>query len=105
MLHPHCSSLSIAATSDGVRIVVSSQRSPSLVSPPSHLWSSQWKHPFRTGSQALLTMLDRATDRLCRAGAPVKNLAHSASLHSNEKSAPLKPGIKHLDPRRSDFDG
>src|SRR3954463_4785869 len=53
MLHPHCSSLSIAATSDGVRIVVSSQRSPSLVSPPSHLWSSQWKHPFKTGSKPL----------------------------------------------------
>jgi len=24
-------------------------------------------------------------------------LAHSASLHSNEKSAPSKPGIKHLE--------
>src|SRR3546814_468034 len=32
--------------------------------------------------QALLTMLYRATDRLCRCGTAVKNLAHSASLHS-----------------------
>jgi hypothetical protein len=47
--------------------------------------------------QARLTMLDRATDRLCRAGAPVENLAHSASFHSWEKTAPSNPGIKHLD--------
>src|SRR5579859_3922085 len=46
--------------------------------------------------QALLTMLYRSTDRLCRCGAAVKNLAHSASLHDNEKTAPSKPGIKHL---------
>src|SRR5690242_19107488 len=46
--------------------------------------------------QALLTMLDRATDRLCRAGAAVKNLAHSASLHAREKIAPSKPGTEHL---------
>ena len=31
-------------------------------------------------SHALLTKLDRATDRLCRAGAAVKNLTHSAPL-------------------------
>src|SRR5215211_2145710 len=46
--------------------------------------------------QALLTMLDRSTHRRSRAGAPMKNLAHSASFHSNEKSAPSKPGTKHL---------
>src|SRR6516162_7951425 len=46
--------------------------------------------------QALLTMLYRSTDCLCRGGAAVQNLAHSASLHSREKSAPSKPGIKHL---------
>src|SRR5215207_4267428 len=46
--------------------------------------------------QALLTMLDRATHRRCRAGAPMKNLAHSASLHSGEKNAPSNPGTKHL---------
>ena len=34
--------------------------------------------------QALLTVLYRSTDRLCRRGAAVKNLAHSASLHSRE---------------------
>src|SRR5215212_3118348 len=44
--------------------------------------------------QALLTMLDRATHRR-RAGASMQNLAHSASFHSNEKSAPSKPGTKH----------
>jgi hypothetical protein len=35
-------------------------------------------------------------DRLCRRGAPMEYLAHSASLHSGMKSAPSKPGIKHL---------
>src|SRR5215831_15765823 len=47
--------------------------------------------------QALLTMLYRSTDCLCRGGAAVQNLTPSASLHSREKSAPSKPGIKHLD--------
>src|SRR3954468_13069999 len=51
--------------------------------------------------QALLTMLDRSTDRLCRAGAPMKNLAHSASFHSGEKNAPSNPGTKHLAKARS----
>src|SRR5271168_1622185 len=46
--------------------------------------------------QALLTMLYRSTDCLSRAGASVKNLAHSASFHSSEKIAPSKPGTKHL---------
>ena len=41
-------------------------------------------------------MLDRATDRLCRGGAAVENLAHSASFHACVKGAPSKPGIKHL---------
>jgi hypothetical protein len=42
-----------------------------------------------------LTMLYRSTHRRCRGGAPVKNLAHSASFHSKENNAPSKPGIKH----------
>jgi hypothetical protein len=41
-------------------------------------------------------MLYRSTDRLCRRGAAVENLAHSASFHSMEYNAPSKPGIKHL---------
>src|SRR3954471_14932412 len=41
-------------------------------------------------------MLDRSTHRRRRAGAPMQNLAHSASLQSDEKSAPSKPGTKHL---------
>jgi hypothetical protein len=41
-------------------------------------------------------MLYRSTDRLCRCGASVENLTHSASFHSGEKTAPSKPGIKHL---------
>src|SRR5687768_8074612 len=45
-------------------------------------------------------MLYRSTDRLRRTGAPMENLAHSVSLHSAEKSAPSKPGIKH--PRGQD---
>jgi hypothetical protein len=40
--------------------------------------------------------LYRATDSLSRRGAPVKNLAHSASLDSGEENAPSKSGIKHL---------
>src|SRR5271170_5984614 len=50
----------------------------------------------RKGPQALLTTLYRSTDRLCRGGAAVENLAHSASLHAGENGAPSKPGIKHL---------
>jgi len=41
-------------------------------------------------------MLYRSTDCLSRAGASVKNLAHSASFQSLEKIAPSKPGTKHL---------
>ena len=44
-------------------------------------------------------MLYRSTDCRCRRGAPVLNLAHSASFHSREKTAPSNPGIKHLDHR------
>lgn len=51
---------------------------------------------LRQRPQALLTMLYRSTDRLCRRGAPMKNLAHSASLDSEDKDAPSKSGIKHL---------
>ena len=47
-------------------------------------------------SQALLTMLYRSTDRLCRCGAPMKNLAHSASFESLDKDAPSKARTKHL---------
>ncbi|MGE3993884.1 hypothetical protein, partial [Pseudorhodoplanes sp.] len=42
------------------------------------------------------TMLYRSTDCRCRRGAPVVNLAHSASFHSCEKIAPSNAGIKHL---------
>src|SRR6478752_5838574 len=51
---------------------------------------------LRQSPQALLTMLYRSTNRLCRRGAPMVNLAHSASFHSREKTAPSKPGIKQL---------
>src|SRR6202051_5080863 len=47
-------------------------------------------------SQARLTILYCSTDRLCRCGAAVKNLAHSASFHSMENSAPSNAGTKHL---------
>src|SRR5580658_47349 len=51
---------------------------------------------LRQRPQALLTMLYRSTDRLCRRGAPMKNLAHSASFESCDKDAPAKPGTKQL---------
>src|SRR5712671_90671 len=41
-------------------------------------------------------MLYRSTDRLCRCGAPVQYLPHSASFHSLEKYAPPNAGTKHL---------
>src|SRR5437763_15067014 len=44
--------------------------------------------------QAHLTMLYRSTDRLCRGGAAMKNLAHNASFHSPENNAPSEPGTK-----------
>jgi hypothetical protein len=43
-----------------------------------------------------LTMLYRSTDRLCRCGASVKNLSHSASFSRSEKYAPSNSGTKHL---------
>ena len=42
-------------------------------------------------SEAFLTMLYRSTDCRCRCGAAVKNLTHSASFHSREKTAPSNP--------------
>ena len=52
----------------------------------------------RGASPAPSGSLDYAvsTDRLCRLGAPMKNLAHSASFDSEDEDAPSKPGIKHL---------
>jgi hypothetical protein len=41
-------------------------------------------------------MLYRSTDRLCRCGAPLQYLSHSASFHSLEKYAPPNAGTKHL---------
>ena len=41
-------------------------------------------------------MLYRSTDDLCRRGAPMEYLAHSASFHSLVNIAPSKRGIKHL---------
>ena len=42
-----------------------------------------------------MTRLYRSTDCLSRRGAPVKNLAHNASLDSCVEIAPSKSGIKH----------
>jgi hypothetical protein len=50
----------------------------------------------RKRPHALSTMLYRSTDRRCRAGAPVKNLSHSASFHPLEKYAPPNAGTEHL---------
>src|SRR5688572_6659658 len=48
------------------------------------------------GPQARLTILYCSTDWIERCGAPMENLAQSASLHSGDKNAPSNPGIKHL---------
>lgn len=63
-----------------------------------HFVTVFWLIPLAPGQrpQALLTMLYRSTDRLCRRGAPMQNLAHSASFDWEHKDAPSKPGIKHL---------
>jgi hypothetical protein len=50
-----------------------------------------------------LTMVYRSTDRLCRRGAPVQNLAHSASLHSGEIMHHQSPGSNTT--AISEFDG
>jgi transposase len=42
-------------------------------------------------------MLEPATNRLRRAGAPVKNLAHSAFFHPSEKTAPPNPGSNTIE--------
>jgi hypothetical protein len=52
--------------------------------------------PLVQSPQARLTMLYRSTDRLCRSGAPMKSLSHSASFESLDKNAPPKDGTKHL---------
>jgi hypothetical protein len=51
---------------------------------------------LRQRPQARLTMLYRSTDRRCRCGAPMKNLAHSATFESLDKNVPSKAGTKHL---------
>src|ERR1039458_2194767 len=48
------------------------------------------KHP-----QARLTILYCSTDRLCRRGAAMKNLSHSASFQPKDKIAPSNAGTKH----------
>jgi hypothetical protein len=44
-----------------------------------------------------LAVVADLTDRLCRCGAPVQYLSHSASFHSLEKYAPPNAGTKHLE--------
>ena len=52
--------------------------------------------PLGKRPQALLTMLYRSTDCLRRRGAPMKNLAQSASFESLDKIAQSMPGTKHV---------
>src|SRR5690606_1521479 len=47
--------------------------------------------------QAFLTILYCSTNRRCRAGATVENLAHSESFHCWPNNAPSNPGTKHLE--------
>ena len=53
--------------------------------------------PLGKRPQALLTMLYRSTDCLCRRGAPMKNLAYGASLQIARQDCTTKPGTKHLE--------
>lgn len=46
--------------------------------------------------QTRLTILYYPTDRLCRRGAPMQNLAHSACFDLDDDDEPSKPEIKHL---------
>src|SRR5215470_17541981 len=48
-------------------------------------------------------MLYRSTDRLSRGGAPMKNLAHTASFESLDKDAPSKPRTEQLGQRLEDL--
>lgn len=50
----------------------------------------------RQRPQALQAGLNRPTNDPRRRGAPMQHLAHSPSFHSRGKTAPSKPGIKHL---------
>lgn len=45
----------------------------------------------------------RSTDRRYRPGTPVKNLAHSASIHSDQKRPPSNRGIKHIRAEQAGF--
>ncbi|CDX20849.1 hypothetical protein MPL3356_340052 [Mesorhizobium plurifarium] len=49
--------------------------------------------PLIGGRRPDMTMLYRSTDRLCRRGAPMQNLAHSASFDSDDKDAPSRPVV------------
>lgn len=41
-------------------------------------------------------MLYLSTDCLCRGGAPVQNLSHSACFHDGDNIAPSNSGTEHL---------
>src|ERR1700741_2807523 len=98
----------VAAESDDDRLVLDGQhRGLGIFWPGLQIGDGAALPPFGNGlgidaislgkvPQALLTMLYRSTDRLCRCGAAVKNLSHSASLESGDKGAPSNPGIKQL---------
>ena len=59
----------------------------------------------KSASLNLVALRAGIQDCLCRCGAPVKNLAHSASFESLDKNAPSKVGTKHLiDPRTASND-
>src|SRR5215212_7274837 len=64
---------------------------------PAPLLHGGWADAVALGGSpyALLTSLDCATDRLCRCGAAVENLAHSASRSAWLNVSPHN-GTKHL---------
>jgi transposase len=59
-------------------------------------WANVKPMTNRKRTLAFSALLYCSTDCRSRCGAPMVNLAHSASFHSLEKIAPSKSGIKHL---------
>ncbi|WP_373288764.1 transposase [Croceicoccus mobilis] len=74
--------IAVGVNTDGRREVLGVATGPSEAEP-------FWKAFLRS-------LADRGSDGVCGRGAPVTNLSHMASFHSNERITPSNRGIKHL---------
>ena len=61
------------------------------------IWGEEDQGSVRGTYPPTRLLMENGTDCLGRRGAAVKNLSHSAFLHSGENDAPSNFGIKHLD--------